>query len=139
MKIKKRTQIKPYIPSASMSDIAFLLIVFFMVTTVVTTDRTKVDLPGSLERKEAPKDAAIVVVTKEGLVKATAGEEMSKPIAMEDVQAFAANVMLSDPTKVVVLKADKDAKYRLVDQALTQLKDAYVKQIYLLSSKEAAQ
>jgi biopolymer transport protein ExbD len=139
MTIKKRQKIKPYIPSASMSDIAFLLIVFFMVTTVVTTDRTKVDLPSSLERKEAPKDAAIVVVTKDGLCKATAGEEMSKPIAMEDIQAFAANVMLQNPTQVVILKADKEAKYALVDQALTQLKDAYVKQIYLLSSKEATQ
>ena len=139
MTLKKRTKIKPYVPSASMSDIAFLLIVFFMVTTVVTTDRTKLDLPGSLERKEAPKNAAVVVITEEGLCKASAGDEMSKPIAMEDIQAFAANVMLQNPIQVVVLKADKDAKYKLVDQVLTQLKDAYVKQIYLLSSKEAAQ
>lgn len=137
MTIKRRQKIKPYVPSASMSDIAFLLIVFFMVTTVVTTDRTNVNLPESLERKEAPKNSAIIVVTKEGLCKASAGEEMSKPIAMEDVLSFAANVMIKDLTKAVVLKADRDVKYKLVDEVLNQLKEAGVRQVYLLSSKEA--
>jgi hypothetical protein len=34
MKLKERKRMPAYIPTSSMSDIAFLLIIFFMLTTV---------------------------------------------------------------------------------------------------------
>src|SRR5210317_605726 len=50
------------IPTASMADIAFLLIIFFMVTTVHELDRTSVNLPLAKSREEAEKGSAIVVL-----------------------------------------------------------------------------
>ncbi len=48
MKIEKEKKIEARIPTASMSDIAFLLIIFFMVTTVFRQERgLDVTLPGS--------------------------------------------------------------------------------------------
>ena len=47
-----------------MADIAFLLIIFFMVTTVHEVDRTSVNLPLAKTREEAEKGAAIVVLAK---------------------------------------------------------------------------
>ena len=55
MNLNAPKRAESYIPTASMADIAFLLIVFFMVTTTITVDRTPVELPTSLERVEVPK------------------------------------------------------------------------------------
>jgi len=56
-KIVKKTKAEAIIPSASMSDIAFLLIIFFMVTTVFRQERgldvsiPTGDLAGKLEQR----------------------------------------------------------------------------------------
>ena len=57
MRLKQPKRSQSMIPTASMADIAFLLIVFFMITTSITVDRTAVALPTSLERTEVPQDA----------------------------------------------------------------------------------
>ena len=53
----------PRVPTASMADIAFLLIIFFMLTTSFSPERTSVQLPESQIRTEVSKDAAIVAIT----------------------------------------------------------------------------
>ena len=44
--------IKAVVPTASMADIAFLLIIFFMLTTSFSPERTSVKLPESVVRAE---------------------------------------------------------------------------------------
>ena len=45
MKLAARSTQNPIIPTASMADIAFLLIIFFMVTISFEVDKTQVMLP----------------------------------------------------------------------------------------------
>ena len=52
------------IPTAGMADIAFLLMIFFVVTMVQSLDRTRVDLPDSRTRAGAGPKAAIVVLAR---------------------------------------------------------------------------
>ena len=49
------------IPTATMADIAFLLIIFFMVTTAYSLDRTALELPQTAEQQQSPKGAALIV------------------------------------------------------------------------------
>lgn len=127
------------IPTASMADIAFLLIIFFMLTFTIEVDKTRVTLPKTVLREEVPKKAAYVSITESGLIKVSDGEQMSAPVqSADDVLSFAAEVIGRDPAKEFVLKADEGVAYRHVDSAIDALKQARVKVIYLLSAQETA-
>jgi biopolymer transport protein ExbD len=136
MRLKQRLKWQPVIPTASMADIAFLLIVFFMVTISFEKDRTQVTLPQTDLRFEIPKVAAYVSVTDFGQIRVTSGEEISVPVNVEDVVSFAADVVARDPTRPFVLKADNDVPYDQIDKILDSLKQAKVKLIYLLSDQK---
>jgi biopolymer transport protein ExbD len=64
MKVKKSKTISAYVPTASMADIAFLLIIFFMVSAVFPLDKTQVDLPEiGAEPKNYREDSATFAIT----------------------------------------------------------------------------
>jgi biopolymer transport protein ExbD len=126
------------IPTASMADIAFLLIIFFMLTMTFEVDKTRVSLPDTVVRMEVPKKAAYISVNEAGQIKVSNGEELSVPVAStEDVLSFAAGVVASNPGKEFVIKADEEVPYRVIDGIIDALKRARVEVIYLLSGAEA--
>ena len=135
MRLRSRHKAQPVIPTASMADIAFLLIVFFMVTITFEKDKTQVALPKTDLRWEIPKEAAFISVTEQGQIRVTNGEAMSVPVDAGDVVSFAANLVSEFPGRPVVLKADEDVPYRNVDGVLDSLKQAKVELIYLLSEQ----
>ena len=56
MAIKRRSKVESTIPSSSMADIAFLLLIFFMVSTVFNVEKgLPVRLPRAEESKKVPK------------------------------------------------------------------------------------
>jgi biopolymer transport protein ExbD len=120
-----------------MADIAFLLIIFFMVTISFEVDKTTVTLPKTDLRFEIPKQAAYISVTESGQIRVSSGEEISVPVpGPEEVLSFAAGVVAADPSKAFVLKADKNVPYRYVDRVIDALKQAKAEVIYLLSEQE---
>jgi biopolymer transport protein ExbD len=140
MKLKSSQKWGAVIPTASMADIAFLLIIFFMVTITFEVDKTQVLLPKTAIRFEIPKKAAYISVTDAGLIKVSSGEELSAPVpGVEDVLSFAAGVVASDPQKPFVLKADSNVPYDVVDKVIDALKQAKVEIIYLLSEQATVQ
>ena len=137
MKLQSRSVQNQGIPTASMADIAFLLIIFFMVTINFEVDKTQVFLPKTDLRLEIPKKAAYVSVTEPGQIRVSSGEEISIPVlTADDVLTFALGVIASDPHKAFVLKADKNVPYHYVDGVIDALKQAEAEVIYLLSDQE---
>ena len=136
MKLNVRSVQNQGIPTASMADIAFLLIIFFMVTINFEVDKTQVFLPRTEVRLEIPKKSAYISITEAGQIRVSGGEEISVPVHPEDVLSFAADVVARDPSKDFVLKADKNVPYRYVDGVIDSLKQAKAKVIYLLSEQE---
>lgn len=137
MNLHEQKTVQAVIPTASMADIAFLLIIFFMVTFTIEVDKTQVTLPKTVIRQEVPKKAAYVSITEAGQIRVSDGEQISAPVgSVDDVLSFAAEVMAREPTKEFVLKADERTPYRYIDEAIDALKQARVSVIYLLSSQE---
>jgi len=140
MRLGAKNKFQPAIPTASMADIAFLLIIFFMLTITYEVDKTQVALPKTDIRMEIPKKAAYVSVDDGGRLRVSNGEEMSALVpGVEDVLSFAASIIATDPSKDFVLKADAATDYLHVDQVIDALKRAKVKTIYLLSEQELAE
>jgi len=137
MKLQSRSVQNQGIPTASMADIAFLLIIFFMVTINFEVDKTTVFLPKTDLRLEIPKKSAYVSVTEAGQIRVSSGEEISIPVSnADDVLTFALGVIAADPQKAFVLKADKNVPYRFVDGVIDALKQAEAEVIYLLSEQK---
>jgi biopolymer transport protein ExbD len=137
MDIKAPKRAESYIPTASMADIAFLLIVFFMVTMTITVDRTQVALPTSLQRTEVPKGAAVIAIEEDGMIHFSDGESDSRVINAQDILPSAAFIMSKDSLKYFLIKADGNVEYRYVDQVMEQLRQASVRNIAMLTMQEA--
>ena len=137
MKFKKSADIKAYIPTASMADIAFLLIVMFIVTTTIAVDTTPVTLPRSMERTDTSEGAAIIAITSDGMINVTSGEEQSYAIGnIGDIFSFAAVVLGDDPLHSFIIKGDSDLRYEIIDSVLDQLRQAKAANVVLLTEQE---
>ena len=137
MKIKRTKILEALIPTASMADIAFLLIVFFMISTVFQVDKTSVELPRSQKdtRGEVVKESAFVIIQEDGVIKASDGIEDSQLVNIEDIAVHASTWMQKNPNKPVVIKADARCKYGLVDDILEQVRDAGVTNLKFLTEQ----
>jgi biopolymer transport protein ExbD len=125
------------IPTATMADIAFLLIIFFMVTTAYSLDRTPMELPQTREQQQVPKGAAIISVTRDGALRFSAGEEDTQPVA--DMQQLAASIRqltAANTLHAFVIKADRDVRYAVIDELLEHLRLGRAENVSLLSQAE---
>ena len=139
MKLREQVfSIKPTVPTASMADIAFLLIIFFMLTTSFSPERTSVQLPESEIRTEVSEGAAIIAVTEGGEIVFTSGEEPSVPLSSpEELGLLTQEIVELIPRKEFVIKADRQARYEHVDQVLEALRSNGARRIGLLTRPEA--
>lgn len=126
--------------TASMADIVFLLIVFFVLTYKVEVDRTKMELPDTWIRVKVPEKAAVVSIAppaQGNIIRVSTGEEMSLPVSTdEEIVTFASTEVARNPNKEFIIKADRTVPYERVDAVLDALKQSKVKYIFLLSDQK---
>lgn len=139
MKLREQVRtVRPTVPTASMADIAFLLIIFFMLTTSFSPERTSVQLPESQIRTEVAEDASIIAVTETGQINFTSGEETSAALSgPEELGILVREIIELVPRKEFVIKADRNARYEVVDEVLDALRSNGAQRIGLLTRPEA--
>ena len=138
MRIQRSEQPLPaVIPTASMADIAFLLIIFFMVTTAYSLDRTPMELPQTAEQQQTSKGAAIISITEDGTSRFSPGEADTAMVnGVEGLAEAIRGVTAANRMHPFVLKADRRLKYRVIDEVLEQLRLAGAENVTLLSRGE---
>ncbi|MGB3975581.1 MAG: biopolymer transporter ExbD [bacterium] len=120
------TETKAEVPNASMSDIAFLLLIFFMVTTTFTVDRVTVELPRTTSRTGIEKDHEIISVQTNGFI-----QFRGERVMMADIQPMASMEIAKNQDRIFLLKIDKGVRWELVDELLEQLRLARVRNLSL--------
>ena len=122
MKFSRKTKISSEIPTSSMPDIIFMLLIFFMVTTVLREySGLPVNIPKAekIEKLKGKRHTAHIWVSKEGLVSIN-----DRLFAVEDVAKIMYDKRVSDPQVIVSLKADEEAKMGLISSIHEELREA---------------
>ena len=122
MKIQRKTKISSDIPTASMPDIIFMLLIFFMVTTVLRTyDGLPVELPKAkrIEKLKSKRHTAHIFVDKKGLISI-----QDKLHSIEAVRHVMYEIRAADPMLTVSLKADRAAQMGLISDIHNELRKA---------------
>jgi biopolymer transport protein ExbD len=123
------------IPTASMADIAFLLLIFFLVTTTINVDTgIGMTLPPKLENQDPPpvKDRNMfkILVNSRGEV-LIEGEQSSMGQIRERVKEHVLNfgedpdLSVSPKESVISIKTDADTPYRIYIDTLDEVWMAY--------------
>lgn len=125
------------IPTASMADIAFLLIIFFMVTTAFSLDRTPMELPETEQQEQTKKGAAIISVTEGETFRFSEGTEDARLVdGIGGLAEAIRGVTAANRLHPFIIKADRRVPYRVIDQVLEQLRSAGAEDVTLLSRGE---
>ncbi len=129
--IKKRNVAQAEIPTSSMADIAFLLLLFFLVATVIDVDTgLGMTLPEFNEETEVapvPKERmAAVLVNENGDVLVDGNPTSLFQIKNNLKERIKSKIDVPSNKKLIVsLKTDRQTRYNDYIQALDQIKLAY--------------
>ena len=131
---KQRSKVTDEIPSSSMADIAFLLLIFFLVTTVFPKDKgLSIVLPEESEEVEInQKNILHMVIQPNGIVEVKRGESQSiQTVTPADVEGIWRQDVAANPNLIAAVKTHPDASYRFMVDVLDALKVAGAERISL--------
>jgi len=143
MALKRQHKTLSMFSMASMTDIIFLLLIFFMVTsTFVFPSALEVNLPQSSEQT-AIKPSTRIYVDKDLNMFATqqtaeGGESDLLPIAPEQLEGFMQALKAGNPNEFVAVYADEEVNYGKIVEILDKGSKQGVKIVLATKPSEAS-
>ena len=122
MKFTKKSEVKSEIPTAAMPDIIFMLLVFFMVTTVLREyEGLPLTLPSAtrIEKLESKRHTVHVWVSKAGLVSID-----DKRVSIRSIRNVIYTKVAADPRMTTSLKADRDTPMKIISEVQQEFRHA---------------
>ena len=120
---EKKHRASSEIPSSSMADIAFLLLIFFMVTTTFRAEQPRdVTMPEAMAQEKIPekrKDIQNLFIERGGAVYIN-----DRNVPVPQISDVIAPIRLDRARLVVSIRGDVDAPYSLVNDVQEELRDA---------------
>ncbi len=130
----KKSKVDDKIPSASMADIAFLLLIFFLVTTVFPKDRgLAIVLPEEAETVEvSQKNILHIIIQPTGIVDLKRGESTQvQQVRPSDIESIWRQAVADNPNLIAAVKTHPDASYKFMIDVLDALQLAGATRISL--------
>ena len=129
MEIKKKLRAPASIPTASMADIAFLMIIFFLVSTTMKRDQgLGLTLPayGQSTVKVRKKNICNIWINAQEKIALD-----GKPVNLEQIRPILEEKLQQNEKLIISLKTDKMASYNAMIDVLDEIKLAGAKRISL--------
>ena len=118
MALKRQNEISATFSMASMTDVIFLLLVFFMVTsTFVFPTALEVNLPQSSEQT-AIKPGTRVYLDREMQIFVSYDKEEPQPIHIDNLVSYLVTLQVQAPESYIALYADEEVPYVKVIEVL---------------------
>ena len=120
------------IPTSTMADIAFLLLVFFLVTTTIDTDKglgIVLPPPGDMEIEIRKENILNCLINSQG--KVLLDEE---PISIDQIHRVVGQKLRANDKLIVSVKAHPKTAYNDYVKVIDQLKMADAKRISIANS-----
>ena len=127
--IRRKSKVEDKIPTSSMADIAFLLLVFFLTTTVFDEEQgLQVVLPErgpESEQEVSPKNLLFFLVQPDGSVVVRRGESQAEQrITARQVQGVMRQALTSNPNVIGVVQTSPQARYESMINVLDGIQSA---------------
>ena len=133
MKIARRT-IPAEIPTASMADVAFLLIIFFLVASFYSVTRgIQFSLPKHDEAAltAEPEAAVLIEIAANGAITVD-----NRAMALRGLREYLRPRLERNPTKSVILQTSLEAPYSAMTDVYDELRQAGVQNLVIPTSAE---
>lgn len=133
---ERKSKASQQIPSSSLADIAFLLLIFFMVTTVFRTDRDRPIIwpeAQATERiDEKKKNILNIWVERDGSIFIN-----DQPYQMGQIRGLVGPLYAaSDRRLVISIRGDREVPYRTIDLVQKELQAANVVRVVFATELE---
>ncbi|MBR2161169.1 MAG: biopolymer transporter ExbD [Bacteroidales bacterium] len=127
--LKRRNKINPSFSMSSMTDVIFLLLIFFMITsTMVSPNAIKVLLPQGKQQTSA-KPLTRVIIDKELNLFAAFGNDREQSLTFEELTPFLQDCANREPEMYVALYADESVPYREIVKVLNIANENHFKMV----------
>ena len=119
MALKKRNRVEATFAMSSMTDLVFLLLLFFvMASTMSSPNDIKINLPTSRAQNVTRPQVAKVSIDNIGNYFVAIGKEKPVQIDPESLEGYLSGIQASDSTMYIALHADEDVAYKEVVRVL---------------------
>lgn len=132
--LERKERVSDEIPTASLADIAFLLLIFFLTTTVFNEEKgLPIVLPEEQEQQEVPSENILfLMVQQDGSVVVRRGEsESEQTVPYRQVDGVVKQELSANPKLIVAIQTDPSAPYRHMVNVLDEVKLADASRISL--------
>lgn len=120
MNFNTRNKVKVEGGMASMTDLVFLLLIFFIIMSLMANNQTPIDLPKPDESLKPVKDPveATVVITENNQYVVMPGGDMAKPMGFDQIKQLAAGAVQKTGKQKLRIAGHKEASYEAVFRVL---------------------
>lgn len=132
--IKKKSKVTSEFNTASMSDINFLLLIFFLVSTMFAVEKgLPMALPGKASQTVKLKRDNVLTIQayKNGSIVMRG----TGPVSIREIKTIIEKKLLQNPKLVVVIETHPDADYGIMVDILDELRLARATRISLRTLK----
>jgi biopolymer transport protein ExbD len=120
MDFSSRNKVKAEWGMASMTDLIFLLLIFFIIMSLMSNNQTPIDLPKAEENVPPSQDPveATVVITENNQYVVLPGGKIEEPMVFEQIKELAAAAVVNSGKPKLRIAGHHKADYEAVFQVL---------------------
>ncbi|SFI28016.1 ExbD/TolR family protein [Halpernia frigidisoli] len=108
MELKRRNRVNAEFSMASMTDIIFLLLIFFMITSsAISQSAIDVKLPKADATETSAQDPSTVTIKEDGTYYIN-----DKAVPKENLESYLVNVLKNETTPTFTIRADGNTKHK---------------------------